>query len=112
MQLKFTITADTPLSALFRENHHEELRTIIESWRPYLVNDDPTVDAHRLAHFEFDLKRICPKQVYLSLVNLILQDALRPPMVCLAQYMFTHSNLSKNELALYKQLKRYKKICL
>ncbi len=32
MQLKFIITADTPLSALFRENHHEELRTIIESW--------------------------------------------------------------------------------
>ena len=112
MQLKCTITADTPLSALFRENHYEELRTIIESWRPYLVNDDPTVDAHSLAHFEFDLKRIRPKQVYLSLVNLILQDALRPPMVCLAQYMFTHSNLSKNELALYKQLKRYKKICL
>ena len=104
--------ADTPLSALFRENHHKELRQIIDSWRPYLISDDPTIDALSLAHFEFDLKRICPKQVYLSLVNLILQDALRPPMACLAQYMFTHSNLSRNELALYKQLKRYKKICL
>ena len=28
---------DTPLSALFRESCHEELRRIIETWRPCLI---------------------------------------------------------------------------
>ena len=29
----------TPLSALFRKNHYEELRKVIDFWRPYLIND-------------------------------------------------------------------------
>ena len=36
---------DTPLSALFRDNFHGELRKVIESWRPYLIDDDASVDA-------------------------------------------------------------------
>ena len=35
---------DTPLSALFREHHHDELRQTIEAWRPYLIGDDTSVD--------------------------------------------------------------------
>ena len=41
--------ADTPLSALFRENHHEELRTIIESWRPFLKDDETDTKALELS---------------------------------------------------------------
>ena len=40
-----TFDQDTPLSALFRDNHHEELRMVIDSWRPYLVDDDAAIDA-------------------------------------------------------------------
>ena len=50
--------ADTPLSALFRENHHEELRKIIDSWRPYLIGDDPTIDALAMTRFEFDFDKV------------------------------------------------------
>jgi len=36
---------DTPLSALFRENHHDKLKAVIESWRPYLLNDEKEREA-------------------------------------------------------------------
>jgi len=36
---------NTPLSALFRENHHDKLKAVIESWRPYLLNDDKAREA-------------------------------------------------------------------
>ena len=102
---------NTPLSALFRENHHEELRKVIESWRPYMVNDLSDMDALQLYHFEFNLTAIRPVSIYMDLVHLVNHDALRPPMSVLAAYMFQHSNLSRSEKALYVQLKRYKKLC-
>lgn len=102
---------NTPLSALFRENHHEELRKVIESWRPNMVHDLSDVDALQLYHFEFDLTAIRPVSIYMDLVHLVNHDALRPPMSVLAAYMFQHSNLSCSENALYVQLKRYKKMC-
>ena len=102
---------DTPLSALFRENHHEELRKVIESWRPYMVHDLTDMDALQLYHFEFNLAVIRPVSIYMDLVHLVNHDALRPPMSILAAYMFQHSNLSQSKNALYVQLKRYRKMC-
>ena len=103
--------ADTPLSALFRESQHEELRQIIESWRPFLIEADTEGDALQLCTFHFDLARIRPATVYLDFAHLINHEALQSPMSVLAAYMFQHSNLSKSENALYVQLKRYKKLC-
>ena len=102
---------NTPLSALFRENHHEELRKVIESWRPYMVHDLTDMDALQLYHFEFNLAVIRPVSIYMDLVHLVNHDALRPPMSILAAYMFQHSNLSQSKNALYVQLKRYRKMC-
>ena len=103
--------ADTPLSALFRESHHKELRQIIDSWRPYLVDDDPAIDALALSNFQFDLEQTRPVCIYMDLARLINHDALSAPMSVLAAYLFLHSNLSCSENALYVQLKRYKKMC-
>ena len=103
--------ADTPLSALFRENHHEELRQIIESWRPYLSGDDPNMDALALNSFQFDFGQTRPVCIYMDLARLINHDALATPISVLAAYLFQHSNLSRSENALYVQLKRYKKLC-
>ena len=61
---------DTPLSALFREHHHEELRQTIEAWRPYLIGDDTNIDALVMTHFEFDRKRIYSNRVYYDLLDL------------------------------------------
>jgi len=102
---------NTPLSTLFRENHHEELRKAIESWQPYLSNATTKVDALNLTNFQFDLTAIRPVSIYMDLAHLINHDALRFPMSVLAAYMFEHSNLSISENALYVQLKRYKKMC-
>ena len=99
---------DTPLSALFRENHHEELRKVIESWRPFLTG--VTENVMKLNEFKFDLSRIQPSTVYLDLAQLINQGGLQCSMSVLATYMFSHSNLSRSENALYVQLKRYKKL--
>ena len=61
---------DTPLSALFRDNFHGELRKVIESWKPYLIDDDASVDALAMTHFEFDRKRIYSNRVYYDLLDL------------------------------------------
>ena len=102
---------DTPLSALFRESHHEQLGRIIESWRPCLMDTDPDKEALQLSTFHFDLNQIQPSTVYLDFARLISLGTLMVPMSNLATYMFSHSNLSKSENALYVQLKRYKKMC-
>ena len=59
---------DTPLSALFRDNFHDELSKVIELWRPYLIDDDASVDALAMAHFEFDRKRIYSRDCRLILL--------------------------------------------
>ena len=102
---------NTPLSALFRENHHDKLKAVIESWRPYLLNDDKAREALALTSFAFDMEKIRPVSIYMDLAHLINQDALRLPMSVLAAYMFQHSNMSRSHNALYVQLKRYRKMC-
>ena len=102
------IKNETPLSALFRKNSHEQLQTVIEAWRPFLISE--TEDVMKLNEFKFDLSRIQPSTIYLDLAQLINQGGLQCSMSVLAAYMFTHSNLSRSENALYVQLKRYKKL--
>ena len=102
------IKNETPLSALFRKNSHEKLQTVLETWRPFLIGE--TEDVMKLNEFKFDLSRIQPSTVYLDLAQLINQGGLQYSMSVLAAYMFTHSNLSRSENALYVQLKRYKKL--
>ena len=99
---------DTPLSALFRENHHEELKTVIESWRPYLISDDTTVDALAMTHFEFDKKRIYSNRVYYDLLDMDTLGALQVSLSQLACYLADHSNLSSSHATLYRQLKKYR----
>jgi hypothetical protein len=108
---KELFNADTPLSALFRENHHEELRKVINSWQPYLIDNETNTEALALKLFEFDFEQTRPVCIYMDLSRLINHDALSVPMSVLAAYLFLHSNLSRSENALYVQLKRYKKLC-
>ena len=61
------LTADTPLSDLFRRTFHEELRQVINAWRPFLINDDKTKDALELCRFDFDKKHLTAKRVYWDL---------------------------------------------
>ena len=102
--------ADTPLSALFRENHHEELRQIIDSWRPYLIGDDPAIDALAISDFQFDFDKIIATHIYIDLGRLLYVHALKDDnMSLLAKYLYQHSNLSNSESTLYVQLRKYKK---
>ena len=96
----------TPLSALFRENHHEELKNVIESWRSYLIGDDPSIDALAITHFEFDKKRIYSNRVYYDLLDLDAIGALQVSLSQLARYLAEHSNLSSSYDTLYRQLKK------
>ena len=99
---------DTPLSALFRDNFHGELRKVIESWRPYLIDDDASVDALAMAHFEFDKNRIYSNKVYRDLCELDALGALQVSLSQLARYLADHSNLSRSYATLYQQLKNYR----
>jgi hypothetical protein len=99
---------DTPLSALFREHHHDELRQTIEAWRPYLIGDDTSMDVLDMTHFEFDRKRIYSNRVYYDLLDLEDLGALQVPLSQLASYLAAHSNLSQSYETLYRQLKKYR----
>ena len=105
---RIKINADTPLSVLFRKNFHSELRNVIESWRPYLIGDDPSVDALAMTHFEFDKKHIYSNRVYYDLLDLDALGALQVPLSQLASYLAGHSNLSQSLDTLYRQLKKYR----
>ena len=104
MSMKIEINADTPLSDLFRRMFHEELRQVINSWRPFLINDDQTKDALELCRFDIDKKRFTARQVYWDLVGLVERGALRPSLQTLADYLFGHSNLSRTASTLYQLL--------
>ena len=99
---------DTPLSALFRKSHYEELRKVIDSWRPYLISNDANVDAVAMTHFEFDKNRIYSNKVYRDLCELEAIVALRVSLNQLAHYLADHSNLSQSYATLYQQLKDYR----
>ena len=102
---------NTPLSKLFRESSHEELKERMKSWRPHLPKDNLADDELALTSFQFNFTRIRPVNIYMDLAHLINHDALCVPISILAAYMFRHSNLSKSEKALYVQLKRYRSMC-
>ena len=98
----------TPLSALFRTNHHEALRKVIDSWRPFLIDDDPGIDALAMNHFEFDKDKIYSNKVYRDLCELDALGALQVSLSQLARYLSAHSNLSRSYATLYQQLKNYR----
>lgn len=106
-----TFNDETPLTALFRTNHHEELRKIIESWRPYLIGDDASVDALTISYFEFDKNRIYSNKVYRDLCELDALGALQVPLSQLAHFLADHTNLSRSYATLYQQLKYYRCEC-
>ena len=108
LPLDLSFDDSTPLSALFRKNHHEELRKVIDSWRPYLINDDQNMDALAMTHFEFDKKRIYSNRVYYDLLDLDDLGALQVSLSQLARYLAEHSNLSCSYATLYRQLKKYR----
>ena len=99
---------DTPLSALFRDNYRSELRKVIESWRPYLIDDDASVDALAITHFEFDKNRIYSNKVYYDLLDLEVVGALQVSLSQLSNYLANHTNLSNSYATLYRQLKKYR----
>ena len=70
MSMKIEINADTPLSDLFRRMFHEELRQVINSWRPFLINDDQTKDALELCRFDIDKKRFTARQAEVYEIHL------------------------------------------
>ena len=103
-----TFDDETPLSTLFRENHHEEVREAIESWRPYLIGDDASVDALTISYFEFDKDKIYSNKVYRDLCELDAHGALHVSLSQLAHYLADHTNLSRSYATLYQQLKNYR----
>ena len=108
VKAKESFNDDTPLSALFRENHHEALRKVIDSWRPYLINDEKATEALSLTHFEFDKDQIYSNKVYRDLCELDALGALQVSLSQLAHYLAVHSNLSQSYATLYQQLKYYR----
>ena len=99
---------DTPLSALFRDNFHGELRKVIDEWRPFLIDDDASVDALAITRFEFDKNRIYSNKVYRDLCELDGLGALQVSLSQQARYLADHSNLSRSFATLYQQLKNYR----
>ena len=108
---KIIITSETPLSALIREAHHQEMATIIEKWRPFLKVDCSNVDVLQLSYFEFDFDRFNTGTIYRHLAQLIILDAVITSMSELARYIVGHSNLKTKWESVYRQVNRYFHFC-
>ena len=104
---KFVITADTPLSALIRETHHQELALFLEQWCHFLKGDHSKTDLLQLSYFEFDLDCINVGKIYRHLAQLINHDAVIPNVTVLVRYMVEHSNLGVKWESVYRQINRY-----
>ena len=104
---KIAITADTPLSALIRDNHHQELSLYLEQWRRYLKGVNSDTDLFRLSYFEFDLDRLNVGVIYHSLALLINHDAVMTNVSVLAGYVVEHSNMGIKKESVYRQINRY-----
>ena len=105
--LQNKVVADDQPSAA-DPNFHSELRKVIESWRPYLIDDDASVDALAMTRFEFDRKRIYSNRVYYDLLDLDDSGALLVSLSQLSNYLANHTNLSSSYATLYRQLKKYR----
>lgn len=110
MNFKILTTADTPLSALFRVHVYDKLETVINAWRPFLVNNDPTVAALQMTHFQFDHQRFQSKRAYLDLMDVVKMDGLLVSLHALADYLDAHSNLSSSATTIYQSLKTVHKV--
>jgi len=104
---KVIITADTPLSALIRETHHEELSLFLKQWRHFLKGDHSKIVLLQLSYFEFDLECVNVGMIYRHLAQLINHDAVIPNVTVLARYMVEHSNLAIQWKSVYRQINRY-----
>jgi hypothetical protein len=104
---RINLTSETPLSALIRETHHQELASLIEQWRPFLKGDCANVDALKMNYFEFDLDRFNIGTIYRHLAQLIVLDAVIPSVAVLIRYIVDHSNLKVKWKSVYRQINRY-----
>ena len=104
---KITITADTPLSALIRETHHQQLSLFLKQWCPFLKGIQSNMNVLHLSYFEFDLDCINVGKIYGTLAQLINQDAVIPNVAVFARYMVDHSNLGVKWQSVYRQINRY-----
>ena len=111
MKHRDLIVKDTSLSALFRPSFHQELRQVINSWRPFLIGCPPDVDALDLSWFAFDFSRIQVMYVLIDLGRLLCHHPLVDDnMRTLVIYLVDHTNLSCSMPTLYAQLRKYKTV--
>ena len=104
---KIIITADTPLSALIRNAHHQELSLFLKQWLFFLKGDHSKTDVLQLSYFEFDFDRINTGIIYRHLAQLIVLDAVIPSVAVLIRYIVDHSNLKVKWKSVYRQINRY-----
>lgn len=86
------------------------IETVINAWRPFLVNNDPTVAALQMTHFQFDHQRFQSKRAYLDLMDVVKMDGLLVSLHALADYLNAHSNLSSSATTIYQSLKTVHKV--
>ena len=106
---KITISADTPLSALFVEGCQEKFLKDIQYLRDFTTSDDPTVDNEHLCYFDFDFDdpKFGPCKVYQKLANMISRFHLIVSLAELCRYMADHSNLHASAASIYRMINMY-----
>lgn len=107
LMMKLIISADTPLSALIRENHFDELTFFLEKWGLCLKGDNSNNDVLKMSYFEFDFDRINVGTIYRNLAQLVAHDAVIPDVTVLARYITDHSNIVVKWTSVYRQINRY-----
>ena len=74
----------------------DEIKRLIDSLKPYMVESSLADDPGHLAYIEFRNKRGDKVKIYQNLVRAYNKGLFKLSMIQLARYLATHTNLATN----------------
>lgn len=102
------------LTGIAMPNFQDEIRELVDSWKPYLVERYSADDLEKMIYFKFRNKRGDKVKIYRDLVRAYNKGWFSVSLIDLAKHLAIHSNLAPNKevelriSTIYHFLKIYK----
>lgn len=105
--MKLNIDQNLPVSVLFDKRYHDQVKEVVDKWRPGLINDDPSIETLELSSFEFDRSKIYFYSVIMDIMQLRKLGYSSLSIAAVARYFSACSNLSSSYATLYSRMRSY-----
>ena len=81
------------LTGIAMPNFQDEIRELVDSWKPYLVERHTADDLEKMIYFKFRNKRGDKVKIYRDLVRAYNKGWFKVSLIDLAKYLAIHTNL-------------------